>query len=294
MTRSALATPAPRVFIFLVLGALLSMDRSLGAVDGFTSWPDTDSVIRAEGPAVVRIPTAALLLSGLSGGSIQTTVLATPLGTGKLLSPTSIQVEIEGSTLVGDGDTGTLKVDVFIYAFAGDKTVAGSTSQTITLDLENHGPALRRKGLQVLATMSLPVGHYTVRALVRKRDTEEFGLATRPVEFSIRATGGPTIQPLWILDSLSSWLVAYPVGRSELDRAPIQPLSLDDVAYLPVARPILESGSTVRACVLVGAPDRGSWMLAARFFRQDGEQVGEVPLAVQSRVPSPWPELEAA
>ncbi|MEE9561969.1 MAG: tetratricopeptide repeat protein, partial [Thermoanaerobaculia bacterium] len=283
-----------RSLILLLWGALPALGGSLGAAERFTGWPDLDSMIRTDGPAVVRIPTAALLLSGLSGGSIRANVLATPLGIGEPSTPVSFQVEIDGTTLSTSDETGTVSVDVFVYAFDSENEVAGSTSQSVSIDLQRHGAMLMRRGLQVLMSMPLPPGGYTVRVLVRNRNNGNFGLDASPLEVPLPDDNGATTLPPWVLDPLGGWLLALPGDGSDRDGAAILPLEVGDAHYLPAARPIVRSGSTIRACLLVGAPDVGAWMLAARFFRPDGVQIAEIPFAVSSRAASPWPGLEAA
>ncbi len=285
----------------LLLAALVVLGGAVSAAAGprFEPWSGplsgTAEVIYSEGPAVVRVATAALILSGQSGGSIPLSVLASPLpaadgGTG----PVSVLIEIGGSAFAGEESE--IDVEVFLYALDAAGDVEASVSQRFRLRRELYGPRLA-DGLAVFAPLTLAPGSYDLRVLVRRPQSAELGVNSWPLTVPSADDVAPVLLPPWLLAPAAGRLIALPSPASDVAGVTTAPLILLDDAgagsdpYFPSAAPRLEASRTVFGCLLGRqAPAQG--VLTARFELDDGTVAAELTLAPERR-PSPWPGLEA-
>jgi tetratricopeptide (TPR) repeat protein len=248
-------------------------------------------VVRAEGPAVIRVPTAALLLSGLSGGSIRAESLATPFPKKDFLVSVQVLVEVDGASLAIPEAGKTLKLDVFAYALAPDGQVVGSTAQSWSLDPEVHRWGLERSGLKIVLALGLTPPAETLRILVLDPNSDQFALLEQPLPIPPASAGIKALLVPWVLEPKDRWLVAESAAASapglDLTRHPV----LAGHGLLPAARPVLEVGATARVYLLVRAPGPGPWSLTARFEHSDGSAAAVVPVTILERVEEAVPEL---
>jgi len=215
---------------------------------------ETAPSIRAQGPAVVKARTAALLVSDMSGGSVRTSVLALPwtgedgaTGGDATPRPVRVRLEIGGAGLLGSpedesGDDPPPFVEIFVYGLgAGDEVL---DARTLRLDLD---PRVRRaleagRGLAVDFTLDLPPGQHRLRHLVWT-DSERFGLGTTRI--GVPASEPPPV--VWIAASPEHWLQVTPPGGGAA--SPRQtPAAGSSPASLPVlSLPQAEERATVEA-----------------------------------------------
>jgi len=213
---------------------------------GTTVASGSDLSIPAEGPAVVKARTAALLMSEMSGGVVRTSVLALPgtlpdggpeggearggagEDTGGARRPVWIKVEIDAAGLLADevgvepadrGEGGTegggvepgetIPVEVFLYALGRDSEVVDAFTVRFALDAAVRGELLAGRGLAVAATLELPPGESRLRHLVWSEPAgrdQRFGLGGTTV--TVPSSDPPSV--LWIPERPDRWMWVRP------------------------------------------------------------------------------------
>jgi len=157
-----------------------------------------------------RLLLAERLLDRRSG-PIQTRVHALPTGEmvhGKRFVP--VVVEVAGPSFLGGATATTessrrvvLDAQIFVYALNEDGGIVDFFSQAIPFDLARHGPALQRRGFKLFASMLLPTGRFTLRALVRNAERGHVGVASKRLSVA-KATSAlrvpkALVDPEWLL-----------------------------------------------------------------------------------------------
>lgn len=228
---------------------------------------ETVSTIRAQGPAMVKARTAALLVSDMSGGSVRTSVLALPW-TGSSDDPgeavgdvtlrsVRVRLEIDGDDLMsraGDGERGEAgastsgedespMLEIFVYGLGSGNEVLDARSLRLELD-----PRVRRefeagRGLAVDFTLELPPGEHRLRHLVWT-DSQRFGLGTTPIEVPDSAESPPVV---WIPASPDHWLQVTPPGEGGASPRQISAGGLSPTSLAVLSLPEAEERAVVEA-----------------------------------------------
>ncbi len=269
-----------------VLALLLLSAAVAGAQETFVDWTELADVLVADGPAVVRLPTAALILNGQPGGAIGVAALATPLPLGGAKLRVSVMVQIDAAALAAGGGAvgGTTGLDVYVYALGPGDMVADVATQSLTVEAARRDA---KRGLKVLTALDLAPGEYSLRVLASHRDSGAGGLDVQA--FAVPALDGErAILTPWLLEPAELWLVALPPGGAA--QVQIRPVVDASGLKLPAARPALAAGETVAACLLV-RPGPPPWKLRAWLEDRAGVRA-EAPLDLREHRLAPWLGLE--
>ena len=163
---------------------------------------------------VVDARGAALLLSGQSGGAVEGALLWTTRGAVGEGEPAEVTVlvEVDGSALL-EGSTG-LPVPIEIYGYLLDDAgaVVGHLAEGLMLDDLRRLEAVRGSGLKFIGAIRAPAGLYSLRVVVRNRDTRRFFLARRDLEVPGGAPGRPYVLPPLVAEPGGRWVVARQHG----------------------------------------------------------------------------------
>jgi VWFA-related protein len=173
--------------------------------------PETGSPVgirsREDGAPLLRLPTAALAMSGQSGGPVAMTLA----GTLESVSPGLWRVPLE-LQLVVPGRLSPDALDLFAFALGEDGRVAASTSQRVRVDA---GRIAGEAGAPLTASLSLelPAGGYTIRVVVRDPEGQAFGVNGMEVDIP-----GPGV-------GQARWSSLPPTGALIEERETAVPLS---------------------------------------------------------------------
>jgi Tetratricopeptide repeat len=228
--------------------------------------PQTDGgpeVIQAEAGHAVRIPSAALLVSGMSGGDLAVDRLVLTLPSAGDASRVLVLLEVDLTTLPREVGA---DLEAAAYALSeGDRVVA---TAAMALRLQ---PETAPRGLQLAMTLALPPGDYTLRTLVRERGSGALGLGGGPLEVPAPS---PAAQAAWWLRPGAGWILGVddPATRETL-RAGSQ-----RAARLPALRP----GESAALRLLGPAGGSEVLRLNARILTGDGETIAIAPLSVDA------------
>jgi hypothetical protein len=127
-------------------------------------------VIQLTAAPSVRLSSAALLVSDMSGGDLEVSRLVAPLPSIEEETSVLMLFTIEPAAL--KPGLGPLDLEIAAYALTAANEVAAGTATEIRL----AAPAARR-GLQVALTLPLPAGDYRLRTLVRDRTSGALDLS---------------------------------------------------------------------------------------------------------------------
>ncbi len=219
--------------------------------------------------------TAALLLSGQTGGDVAISVAAVPVVARPDGGRLALVVDVDVASFLGEPTTDPVRLELAIYATTPAGVIAGSLLAGAILEFPQVAEARARGGLKLLGSLDVPPGEFEVRVLVQRAGSIAFGLAETVA--AVPAGEEPFLARPVVDEAAGAWLVALPDG----------PLGWDALApadgVLPATRPVLRAGSEVRARFLGRAlPGAGTMV---RMRRDDGTEAGRVPilLAVEGR-----------
>jgi tetratricopeptide (TPR) repeat protein len=261
------------VLILLILLVVLSA-APLVANDPTAPTPPAPAVrvLRTGG---LKVESAALLVSGEQGGSIQFAVLPLflPGAGGRVRVP--VVLEIDGATLLKGNPGDLLRVEVCLYALSASGSIQGSLLETVEADLPRAGPAIETSGLQYAGELSLPPGEQSLRVLVRNAQTGEVGLRIRPLTVPDLAKRPLLFAPAFANPAPGAWVTALAAGARGLP-----PLFADGA--LPAAQPVLGIDQEARFELPVWKLPSSDG-LRIEVLRTDGGRVAELPARIEAK-----------
>jgi VWFA-related protein len=200
----------------------------------------------------------------------------------------SVVIEIPGAELLqGEkGDRTTL--EIYSYAFDGERHVGDFLAEPLGLDVAKASPRLSQGGLRYFGELRLPPGDYRLRTLVRNANTGRAGLAVTPVRVPSFAAGEPyLLDPVFLEAGSENWFAVRGAARTEgqgTSTPPPPPLAalagLGGENVVPAAAPHLAPGSTAKVCLV-------SYHFGRAGEKQDAFRIGSELLAADGRTLSP-------
>jgi tetratricopeptide (TPR) repeat protein len=155
--------------------SILSIDLPTGSRDRVSagSAAGSDGTVRASDVATLRLPTAALVVSGQNGGVIGLTLEA-------ILEPASddlwrVPVEIQMKLPSGED---LQALDLFVYALAGDGATVVKDARVVPGDQ-----------VKTVVPLELATGRYAIRVAVRDRGSSAFGVMGMEIEIPSSESG---------------------------------------------------------------------------------------------------------
>jgi tetratricopeptide (TPR) repeat protein len=235
-----MASPEPgsgRRLIGVTLAALL-----LPSLTGLTQVAaNVEPVGTATGPTVrvrdlgaVEVHTAALLLSGQSGGDLPGAVLwcAGHEANEDGRVPTYLNVELDGRALLHSAPPDRVPLVVAAYAIDEMGAVVGSLAHGVVVDGEGHRAALASGGLRFVGAIALPLGSVSLRVMVQVHGTQHLLLTREELRLVPAGTTETVVSVPLFSSPEGSWLEARQQGVS------LNEGCVDGV--IPAARPVLD------------------------------------------------------
>lgn len=253
----------------MVAAALLAV-WPVGPVDAQETVPDdaAATAVRLTPRPGLSARTAALLLSGQTGGDVAISIVAVPVVVGTEGGRLAIIVDVDAASLLGGPTSGPVRFDLSVYATTPGGGVVASLLASALLEPPQVSEARARGGLKLLGSLEVPPGEVEVRVLVQRTGSTTFGLAETVTV--LPAGQEPFLARPLIDEPAGSWLAAQADGPLRWDALP----PADGV--LPATRPVLQAGTELRTR-LVGRALPGADVLA-RLRRRDGTEAGRVPV----------------
>lgn len=271
-------------------GALAQAGRASELVE----WAGLPNVALGR-PAVVRVATAALILSGRSGGELDLAALATPVRRVGAKVRVSIVVEL-GLEALASPEPASL--ELFVYALDGAGEVAASRAEKLRLDVapqpaSEPAPQPVAGILKILTSLDLEPGEYALRILARRPESGRLGLLARRLAVPDLSASGELLLAPWFLAEVEPSRVALFSREADPEEAAVRPVAVGSRPHLPTARPRLEPGVTVRVAWLaqgVPRPGRG-WSARFSGAGETHDVALGVALGVEDPETVPWTSL---
>ena len=236
--------------------------------------------IEAQPLTAVDARSAALLLSGESGGDFEGAIVWTSVGTaaGGHVS-IRVYVEIDGVGLLSGSAGSRQAIEVFFYVVDDSGDVIGHLAQSMSLDGLEYLARVRETGLKFVADFELSKGLYSVRTLVRNRGTMKYCLVERDLDVRFDESAAPVLMPPMVKPKAAVWVVAGEPALLDPSAASGTP-GLDGwPAALPVRRP----GDPIE--MVVGCSElSGGRELRARLVDSSGSPAGDLDLEIGTPV----------
>jgi len=138
--------------------------------------------IRTLSAAGVGVESAALLMSGQQGGDLPMTALALPVrGDRGDKARVLLRLRMDGPALLAGQTRDVLRIEASLYALGSGGGVQASLLETVEIDLAPLRGSVEGNGVDLLGSLDLRPGTYSLRMLVRNLDTGRLGVRTLPL-----------------------------------------------------------------------------------------------------------------
>lgn len=227
--------------------------------------------------------TGERIVRGGNDGLLPVSVLATPFPDAPGLAYVPVLIETEGRTLLA-GQTGErMAVEVFAYALDASNRIHDFFNQTINVELDNTRAAIEAGGLKYFGELKLPPGSYSLRVLVRNRDTDLYGMRTQTIEVPRFDDGRAIVLTPHLPEPRGKWLLVRDERKAE--QRPPFPFMLGREPYLPAAHAQLAPAEGVDLVVLGYNLGREVPALHGRVLDRNGNEVARMELDLRGRSP---------
>lgn len=222
-----------------------------------------------------RMQAAEAIAKGITGGDIDVRVVAVPYrdAQGKLTLP--VVLEVDGASLIRDGASGDMPLEVYGYAFDEKGTVVDLMALTPTLSLSKLGARVRETGMQFHTAFAVKPGKVDLRFLVR--DAASGRMGSRRVEVVVppfEAGATHLSPPLFMTDPAQRVVLQTP---SRNNPAPEMPFRVDTDLFTPQGIPRLVNGRSDSVVVLAFSPTpfdaKSSFQISAHLTDDTGARV---------------------
>ncbi len=199
---------------------------------------------------VERTLTAAEIISNqIPQTDIIVHAVATPFPRGDGNAQVPVIVEIDGPSMLRSAKANQIQSEVFIYAFDDHNRVRDFVYQPLRLDVNKLRDRLQQHGVRLYETLMLPVGHYSVRTLVRAGDRSLYGYSGINVDVpeydQLAMLGGTAVD-----EQPGDWVPVKPPDRNGVPRE--YPFTIDGAMLVPSASPVLRPGVSARVALYIG------------------------------------------
>jgi VWFA-related protein len=231
---------------------------------------------------------SARLMGGAEAGAVPGAVMAAPFrGAEGDKAYVPVLIEVDGPALLGanaakPADTGSLPVEVYVYALDAAGGIQDYLFQSLGLDLAKAGPLLRQGGLRFFGHLELPPGEYSVRTLVRNGTSGSFSLRAAALTVPAFGKGPALLPPLFPDPQAARWMVVREAPRGAMAQA-AYPFLARQQPFVPSSRPALVEGKEAPMALVGYDLGAGDLKASAQVLDAAGKEVGTGPVRVLQR-----------
>jgi VWFA-related protein len=215
---------------------------------------------------------------GAEHREVGVSVLAASFRTGLEHAYVPVILEIDGASLLGDGDDPT-RFDIYTYVLTRDGEFRSYFHRELSLAPERSRERLRRGGIKYYGHFELDPGEYILRVLVREAGQGRTGTAQYALHVPDFTAAPATLLPPFFFDSPGRWTLLREQTATGPDGSVVYPFVVAGEPYVPQALARPRPGERLRFC-LVGY-NLGDGDLALEAFWSNGGE--EVPLRLSAR-----------
>ncbi|MEA2415705.1 MAG: hypothetical protein QOI58_2362 [Thermoanaerobaculia bacterium] len=210
----------------------------------------------AESALERSLSNAEIILNDIGQSDIHVAALAAafPAKDGSAQVPMVIDIGAPG--LLHDAKANDVVAEVYVYAFDDQGVVRDRTYQRMTIDSARMAG---HKGIKYFPTLTLPVGKYALKTLVRVAGTERKGFVRTDID--VPSTNDVALLPPMFVDDPAAWVV---VRGASHDAAPY-PFHINGEPFMPSASAGVTNGHSRRVALFVFnvEPDELAWDTSA-------------------------------
>ena len=151
-------------------------------------------------------------------------------------------------------DRGPAAIEVYAYAVADDGGVRDHLAQFVQLDTRQADPEGRAQGVSLFGALSVPPGRYTLRLMVRERESGR--RSVRFLDVTVPPFDGRrafALPPL-VVDEAERWLSLEMGPGKAVPESAVQPFRTPAGPFVPRASFEVASGGTERLVLVVWDP----------------------------------------
>lgn len=221
--------------------------------------------------------------------SVALTATALPVAEAEAVAENAyvpLMVEIDGAPLlaVADAEQAVLEGQIFLYAIDGGGRIRGFLDHAVALDMAKVAPTLEQRGMKFFGDLDLPPGDYMLRAFVRHRASDHFGVAGLSLRVPDFAGGEAGALPPLFPEPPGAWLMLREAAIPGLAPPPFPYLN-GDQPFLPAARPAF-AASQVDVAMAVHNLSGDAVQVSGRVLDVAG-RVADADLTARQPKPSP-------
>jgi hypothetical protein len=226
---------------------------------------------------------AALLLSGEGDGEIEGAVLWAVSGVERDGQRTNIQVlvEIDGRGLLASTDSPSVPIDVNGYLIDSAGTIVAHIAESLVLDTTPLKRAVEDNGLKFVGIIPATPGVYSLRIVVRNRESRGYFFGRRDLEVPTATRTDPLLLPPLVAEIDHRWIIS---GSRGIDLKELKGL-IPGVSAWPSAMPTWKTDrpfEAVIACSQLSEHQR----LSSQLVDSLGRMVFEPAIHVSSLIAS--------
>jgi hypothetical protein len=227
------------------------------------------------------LQTAGEIVSGMEGGPVGLAVLAAAFKQPGDKAYVPVVIEIDGPTLLAGHQGKALPAEIYVYAMDAQGAVQDFFTQTVSLDLDKVGEAVRETGIKVFGDLELAPGTFSVRVLARNGQTGAAGLRVASLEVPAFTQASPVLLPPFFPEPAGRWLVVREVKVRE-GEVPYPFMSRKE-PYVPASRPVLLPEQAVPLSLIGYGLGKGRLTAQATVMTAEGKEVGEGMIGLVGR-----------
>ena len=252
-------------------------------IGGNIESPPPAEPIEAMALAGVESRGAALLLSGQSGGEVEGSVIWATGGFSEKGNTASIKVfvEVDGGGLLAGSRRLPVPITIHAYLIRSSGALVDHLSEGILLDNQPQALKIDEAGLKFVGELQASPGLYSLRVLVRNRQTNRFFLARRELDLRFDVGTTPVLLPPMVSEAEGSWVMSIANG---LEPADVQH-GIPGIESWPSAMPVWRADAGLE--MVIGSSELGdNRHLSAQLFDGVGRLVGDPVLEVEESLTS--------
>jgi tetratricopeptide (TPR) repeat protein len=224
---------------------------------------------------------AALLFSGQNGGEVEGATLwsAVEVDAENVRATIVVMAEVDGRELLAGSRYLPVPIEIYGYLIDDAGTVVGHLSEGLLIDDCDLVRAIRETGLKFVGELDAPAGLFSLRIIVRNRETRRFFLARRDLDIGDDLSSRPFLLPPLAAEPEGRWVVAGQYGidpEALLEKMP-------GFGSWPAALPAWRSNEALKLVIGVAGQDARP-RVSAHLFDPSGLPMPDPELTIGEEV----------
>lgn len=203
-------------------------------------------------PLQRQFEAAQLVMTGAGDNDLRFASLCLPFPVPGNRQTLGLVIQVPRESLPWKAGTATA-LEFYAYAVGEDGSVKDHLAQLAQVDPAKADPDDRARGISLYGTLHVPAGSYTLRLVVRERDSGQSGAQFVDVVVPPYDPRAGVLLPPLLMDDFGSWL-SLEMGRSRTEENPF-PFQMEGRPFLPRADFTVRGGEPARMVLIAYEPE---------------------------------------